>query len=151
MGASCKPVALLRSFLRGKCLFSFLIKSMVVAAGLLLTPMIIHAQPEQTAIRTFPMEPAASQSACAAKHSFVVRVKEELSSILNKIKAKITGSGGNFAGNAECGSFASKSTLGTIKGGYRSISVNEIEITIEDKPFFVPYSTIESEIKKSLI
>ena len=147
-----KPVELLGSFLRGKNLFSFLKKSAIVAAFLFLMPMIIlHAQPEQTATRTVPIEPAASQCTCTSKHSFIVRVKEELSAILNKIKAKITGNGGNFDGNAECGSFASKSGLGTIKGGYRSISVNEIEITIEDKPFLVPYSRIESEIKKALI
>jgi hypothetical protein len=151
MDTFCKPVELLGSFLHGKSLFSFLKKSAIVAAFLLLMPMIIYAQPEQTATRTVPMEPAASQRTCTSKHSFIVRVKEEISAILNKIKAKITGNGGNFDGNTECGSFASKSGLGTIKGGYRSISVNEIEITIEDKPFLVPYSRIESEIKKALI
>ena len=151
MDTYCKPVELLGSFLRCKNLFSFLKKSAIMAAFLFLMPMIIYAQPEQTATRTVPMEPAASQCTCTSKHSFIVRVKEELSAILNKIKAKITGNGGNFDGNAECGSFASKSRLGTIKGGYRSISVNEIEITIEDKPFLVPYSRIESEIKKALI
>ncbi len=152
MDTFCEPVELLGSFLRSKSFFSLLKKSMIVAAGLFLMPMIIYAQPEQTAIRTVPIDPpAASQGTCTSKHSFIVRVKEELSAILNRIKAKITGSGGNFAGNAECGSFASKSRLGIIKGGYRSISVNEIEITIEDKPLLVPYSTIESEIKKSLI
>ena len=108
--------------------------------------MIIYAQPEQTAIKLARIDPpAASQGICASKHSFIVRVKEELSAILNRIKARITGSGGNFDGNAECGFFASKSRLGIIKGGYRSISVNEIEITIEDKPLLVPYSMIESE------
>ena len=38
-----------------------------------------------------------------------------------------------------------------IKGEYRSISDTEVEITIEDKPFIIPYRTIESRIKEYLI
>jgi len=40
--------------------------------------------------------------------------------------------------------------MGTIKVKYRSISNNEVEIIIEDKPFIIPSQTIESEIKKYL-
>jgi hypothetical protein len=66
------------------------------------------------------------------------------------MKSIITGKGGSFEGNRESGSFEGKSVLGTIKGEYRSISDNEIEITIDDKPLLMSYSTIESEIKKYL-
>jgi hypothetical protein len=48
----------------------------------------------------------------------------------------------------ECGSFDGKSSLGLVKGEYHCISDNEIKITIKDKPFVVPYSMIEFEIKK---
>jgi len=40
------------------------------------------------------------------------------------------------------------SIMGPIRGEYRTLSGNEICITIIDKPFVVPYSMIEGEIKK---
>jgi len=67
------------------------------------------------------------------------------------MKSIIMGKGGSFEGNTERGSFEGKSVLGIIKGEYRSISHNEIEIIIDDKPFVMTYSAIESEIKKYLI
>jgi len=67
-----------------------------------------------------------------------------------KVKAIITQQGGKFEGNAECGFFDGNSVLGTIKVKYHSISHNEIEIIIEDKPFLVPCQTIEAKIKKYL-
>jgi hypothetical protein len=66
------------------------------------------------------------------------------------MKSIITGKGGSLEGNKEFGSFEGKSVLGTIKGEYRSISDDEIEIIINDKPRLIPYSTIESEIRKYL-
>ena len=80
-------------------------------------------------------------------HSFTVVVREEISVILRKAEAEITGKGGKFAGNAEWGSFAGKSLLGFIKGEYRGTET-ELIITITDKPFAVPYGMIESEIRK---
>jgi len=84
------------------------------------------------------------------KHSFIVKLTSELSSILTKVKSLITGQGGKFEGNTECGFFDGKSVLGTIKVKYRSVSKDEIEVIIEDKPFIVPSQTIESVIKKYL-
>ncbi|HMK50606.1 MAG TPA: hypothetical protein VK435_11180 [Thermodesulfovibrionales bacterium] len=127
-----------------------LVRIAIVSVVLLFLPMMIYAQ-EEANQGIVALNPSMSDSNCIPKHSFIVTVREQISSILSKIKSKITGSGGTFDGNAESGSFAGRSRLGTIKGGYRSISDNEIEITIEDKPFLVPYSAIESEIKKSLI
>ena len=81
-------------------------------------------------------------------HSFTVKFNEEISSILKKVESEIMDKGGRFEGNTESGSFDGKSPLGTIRGEYCSISHNEIEITIKDKPFIVTYSMIESEMKK---
>ncbi|MDH4231724.1 MAG: hypothetical protein OEW04_06810 [Nitrospirota bacterium] len=81
-------------------------------------------------------------------HSFTITLTDEISSVLGRVRSEITGSGGRFEGNTEYGSFDGNSFLGQIKGQYRCIAGNEIEITITDKPFIVPYGTIESEIKQ---
>ncbi len=126
-----------------------LIVSFVI--GLSFAPLTIYAQPDQDASIVTPAEqPHACKSASQVKHSFIVKLKEGVASLLNKMKSIITGKGGSFEGDKECGCFEGKSALGTIKGEYRSISDDEIEITINDKPFFLPYSTIEAAIKKYL-
>jgi len=81
-------------------------------------------------------------------YSFTIKLNDEISSILKKVESEITDNGGRFEGNTECGSFDGKSSLGLVKGEYHCISDNEIKITIKDKPFVVPYSMIEFEIKK---
>lgn len=119
-----------------------IIMSFVIGLFLLI-PLTIYAQPDQDATIVTPI---ASQD----KHSFIVKLKDEVTSILSKMKSIITGKGGSFEGNKECGSFEGKSVLGTIKGEYRRVSDNEIEITIDDKPLVMSYSMIETEIKKYL-
>lgn len=81
-------------------------------------------------------------------HSFTLKLNHDISSVLEKVESQITGSGGRFQGDADKGIFDGESLLGTIKGEYCSISDDEIQITIKHKPFLVPYSVIESEIKK---
>ena len=83
-------------------------------------------------------------------HSFTVTLTDEISSVLGRVKAEITENGGRFEGNSEYGSFDGKTVLGLIRGEYRS-SGGEIEITITHKPFIVPYSRIESEIKQYFV
>ena len=125
---------------------------MSIVIGLFLMPVTIYAQSDQEATIASPVEqPHACKSGLPVKHSFIVKLKDEVSTILNKMKSVITGKGGSFEGNKECGSFEGKLLLGTIKCEYRSISADEIEIIIDDKPFIMPYSRIESEIKKYLI
>ena len=119
--------------------------------GLFLIPVTIYAQADQNATIVSPIEqPHAYKRVSGGKYSFIVKLKDEVSSILSKMKSIIMGKGGSFQGNKEHGSFEGKSVLGTIKGEYRSISDNEIEITIDDKPLVMSYSTIETEIKKYL-
>jgi hypothetical protein len=131
---------------------SLQIKTLTIVIGLFLIPAVIHAQPDQVTIPPPALEqPCVCEGTPTTKHSFIVKLKNEISAILTKIKSIITGRGGRFEGNTECGSFDGKSVLGTIKLKYRSISDNEIEIIIEDKPFIIPSQTIESAIKKYLI
>jgi len=125
---------------------------MSVVIGLFLIPVTMYAQSDQDATVVSPVEqPHASKSASPVKHSFIVKLKDDISSILSKMQSIIMGKGGSFEGNTERGYFEGKSVFGIIKGEYRSISYNEIEITIDDKPFVMSYGKIESEIKKYLI
>lgn len=123
-----------------------------IVVGLLLTPAVIGAQSgrDSTNSPTVELTPVCVDTA-TAKHSFIVKLHDQISSIIDKIRSKITGSGGRFEGDIKCGCFNGKSVLGMIKGEYRSISDTEVEITIEDKPFIIPYGTIESRIKEYLI
>jgi len=81
-------------------------------------------------------------------HSFTLQIRDEMTSVLEKIESEIVSNGGRFQGNSGNGSFDVKSPLGTIKGEYCCISDNEIKITITDKPFILGYSIIEAEVKE---
>ena len=81
-------------------------------------------------------------------HSFNIRLEKEISDVLKNVDSEIRGSGGSFDGDVQKGYFAGKTAVGTIRGEYRSLSSSEIEITITEKPFIVPYSLIEAEIRK---
>lgn len=130
---------------------SLQIKTLILVSVLISVPALIHAQPDQiSAIIPLLQQPCVCEDTSLTKHSFIVKLTSELSSILNRVKSFITGKGGKFEGNTECGSFDGKSVLGTIKVKYRSISDDEIEIIIEDKPFLIPSQTIESAIKNYL-
>lgn len=129
----------------------FNVKIFPIIAGLILMPSVIYAEsatstPEPTHVE----QQTICQGSCGDKHSFFVKVKDGISSIIEKIKSKITGNGGKFEGNLEHGSFGGKSVLGTIKGEYITISENEIEIVITDKPFILPYKIIECRVREYL-
>jgi hypothetical protein len=122
-----------------------------IVMGLLLTPAVIRAQSGQDSTNNATIEhPPTCEGAMTAKHSFNVRLHNQISSIIEKIRSEITGNGGRFEGDTKCGCFHGKSVLGMIKGEYRSISDTEVEITIEDKLFIIPYGIIESRIKEYL-
>jgi hypothetical protein len=132
-----------------KRLLSVIITCFVV--GLFFRPTPIYAESDQDATVFSPIaQPHACRGTAPVKHSFIIKLKDEVSSVLRKMKSIITGKGGSLQGNKEAGSFEGKTILGTIKGEYRCVSDDEIEITIDEKPFLVSYSTIESEIKKYL-
>lgn len=130
---------------------SLYIKTLPVLIGFFLIPAVIHAQPDQVTARTPALEqPCICDATSPIKYSFIVKLKNEISAILKKVKSIITDRGGRFEGNSECGFFDGKTVLGTIKIKYRSISNNEIEIIIQDKPFIIPSQSIELKIKRYL-
>jgi len=81
-------------------------------------------------------------------HTFNIALNDEIASVLARVESAITESGGTFQGDSSKGVFQGNTIMGPIKGEYCSVSGNEISITIKDKPFIVPHSMIEGEIKK---
>jgi hypothetical protein len=80
--------------------------------------------------------------------SFTVKINSDLSSVLKKVENTIVSNGGTFNGSTSSGSFSGKTAIGVVKGEYRCVSSNKVEITITDKPFVAPYSKIESTIRE---
>jgi hypothetical protein len=81
-------------------------------------------------------------------HSFTITLFHDIASVLKHVESAITDNGGRFQGDPEKGDFQGRTVVGPIKGQYCALAENEIKITITDKPFFVPYEMIESEIRK---
>jgi hypothetical protein len=84
-------------------------------------------------------------------HSFTIKINDDIHAVLKKVESSIIGNGGTFEGTHERGIFHGKSVAGLIKGEYCSVAGNEIKITITDKPFIVPHSMIEAEIRNYFI
>jgi hypothetical protein len=81
-------------------------------------------------------------------HTFTIIPSDKISSLIARVEAAISASGGSFEGNEGNGVFFGKTPLGFIKGEYFCTSENEIKVTIVDKPFFVPYVVIELKIRE---
>ncbi|WP_437489591.1 hypothetical protein [Sorangium sp. So ce1014] len=84
-----------------------------------------------------------------AKHSFSVPFSGTSQDIVAKAKAAIEKAGGKFSGNEGKGDFSVPTPAGTVKGTY-SVAAQSFSVDITDKPFIVPGSTIESEVRKFL-
>jgi len=126
-------------------------KFIAIIAGVIVIPSVIYAESaSSTPEPTQSEQQIICRGTSGVKHSFFVKVQDGISSIIEKVKSKITGNGGKFEGNLEHGFFGGRSALGTIKGEYTSISDNEIEIVITDKPFIIPYETIEYRVREYL-
>ncbi|MCP9750603.1 hypothetical protein [Ferruginibacter sp. HRS2-29] len=69
--------------------------------------------------------------------------------IFQKAKKSVESQGGTFNGDTSGGSFELSIFGNAIIGGY-TVSGNELNVVIEEKPFLVPCSAIESFLKKQL-
>ena len=78
-----------------------------------------------------------------------VSIKRDVEELVNKIKDYIQQENGTFSGDTENGSISIKTLLGTVKGNY-VVNGNECVLEITDKPFLVPWETIESRIREAL-
>ena len=84
-------------------------------------------------------------SAC----TFSIPFSGEAEIILKKAKAAVEGQDGNFTGDINSGNLEVTVFSNTIKANY-NVSGQSFNLTITDKPFFVPCSTIESFLKSKI-
>jgi hypothetical protein len=84
-----------------------------------------------------------------AKHSFSVPFPGSSQDIVAKAKTAIEKAGGKFNGTEQSGDFTVPTPAGTVKGTYK-IASQSFSVDITDKPFIVPGSVIESEVRKFL-
>ncbi len=88
---------------------SFHIEFLLIVAALIVIPYVICAASTSSASEITQIgHPTKCESTSGAKHAFVVKVKDELSAIVNKVRSKITDNGGKFEGDTEHGTFDGK-------------------------------------------
>jgi hypothetical protein len=69
--------------------------------------------------------------------------------ILAKAKAAIESQNGNFNGDIKSGNFEVSVFANSIKG-YYSVTGQNLNLTITDKPFLIPCSAIESLLRSKI-
>ena len=84
-----------------------------------------------------------------AKHSFSANFTGTAQDTAAKAKAAIEKAGGKVNGDHTNGDFTVPTPMGTVKGNYK-ITGQEFAVDITDKPFVVPGSAIESQVRKFL-
>ncbi len=86
-----------------------------------------------------------------ALHRFVILLNKEPEIALKDAENEIRKAGGTINGNSKEGAFSGPTPLGHVRGSYKQIHDYEYEIIITDKPFLLPVSTIESEVRRFFI
>ena len=83
-----------------------------------------------------------------SKCDFSIPFSGSAEDVFSKAKAAVERQGGLFNGDAVSGSF-SINVFGTISGSY-TVSGNQLNIVIEDKPMMIPCSAIENVLKNQI-
>lgn len=78
-----------------------------------------------------------------------VSIKEDVESLISKIKNSIQKEGGTFNGDTEKGDISLNSLIGTVKGNY-VVTGNECVLEITHKPMVTTQGFIESKIRELL-
>lgn len=81
--------------------------------------------------------------------TFTVPFSGDATTIVNKAKTTVEKQDGTFNGDEHSGSFH-VSLMGNNVAGSYTVEGQNLTLTITDKPFFVPCSTIESFLKSKL-
>jgi hypothetical protein len=82
-----------------------------------------------------------SRGTRASPYNFSFNKPPDIKEAVRKVETGIKSKGGTFNGNEQQGSFKASG----ITGQYRVSAM--VDVTISDKPFVIPYSLIESEVK----
>jgi hypothetical protein len=99
--------------------------------------------------RRRPANLARDKDDTMAKHSFSANFTGSAEDTTAKAKAAIEKAGGKFNGDHKKGDFSLPTPAGTVKGTY-TITGPSFAVEITDKPFVVPGSAIESQVRKFL-
>jgi hypothetical protein len=83
-----------------------------------------------------------------SKCNFSIPFSGSAEDVFSKAKAAVEKQGGNFSGDAGSGHF-SIHVFGAITGSY-TVSGNQLNIVIEDKPMMIPCSAIENVLKNQI-
>lgn len=84
-------------------------------------------------------------SAC----NFTIPFSGSAEAILEKTKSTIEAQGGTFNGDTNQGNFYLSLFGNTISGNYTVVG-QDLSVVVEEKPFLVPCSAIESFLKKQI-
>jgi hypothetical protein len=82
------------------------------------------------------------------KCQFSIPFSGSADQVFNTAKSAVEKQGGTFSGNSSSGNFSIQ-VFGTITGSY-TVTGQQLEITIEDKPMMIPCSAIESALKAQI-
>ena len=83
-----------------------------------------------------------------SKCNFSIPFSGSPEDVFNKAKAAVEKQGGTFTGDVSGGNF-SINVFGNISGSY-TVSDNQLNIVIEDKPMMIPCSAIENVLKNQI-
>jgi hypothetical protein len=83
-----------------------------------------------------------------SKCNFSIPFSGSAQEVYSKAKAAVEKQGGSFNGDANSGNF-SINVFGTIGGSY-TVSGNQLNIVIEDKPMMIPCGAIENVLKSQI-
>lgn len=83
----------------------------------------------------------------ASCDSFTVEIREELTTVIQNVRARIQDSNGSFNGNTNSGTFSGNTPVGRIKGMY-TVNSDTATITITDRPIMAPCGKIQSKIRE---
>jgi hypothetical protein len=89
-----------------------------------------------------------SKTGFMSKCNFSIPFSGSPDQIFSKAKAAVEKQGGTFNGTADSGNF-SINVFGNISGTY-SVSGDQLNIVIEDKPMMIPCAAIESALKSQI-
>jgi len=81
--------------------------------------------------------------------NFSIPFSGNAENILAKAKAAIESQNGDFTGDVHSGNFEVSVFANSIKG-YYNVSGQVLSLTITDKPFLIPCSSIESLLKSKI-
>jgi hypothetical protein len=80
---------------------------------------------------------------------FAIPFSGSAQDIVNKARTAIQGQGGTFNGDTNAGDFHVSVMGSTISGSY-SVAGEVMSIVVDNKPFFIPCSTLEGLLKNQI-